>query len=162
MLDQEVLNALNKQLNQELQNAYLYLSMASYFDSINLSGFAHYFKVQAREELGHAMKIYSFIVDRGGKVELFDVPKPKSGWNSIVEAVEDFYNAEVANTKRIWSLVDLARSKGDKATEMFLKWFVDEQVEEEKNASELLAKVKMAKDSPAAILALDNMLAQRK
>ncbi|MEL9939585.1 MAG: ferritin [Ignisphaera sp.] len=162
MLSGEVLEALNRQLNQELQNAYLYLSIASYFDELSLSGFAHYFKVQAREELEHAMKIYSYIIDRGGRVELFEVPKPKSGWGSILEAIEEFYRAETENTKKIWNLVELARSKGDKATESFLKWFIDEQVEEEKNAADLLAKVKLVKDSPAALLALDNMLAQRK
>lgn len=162
MLSGEVLEALNRQLNQELQNAYLYLSIASYFDELSLSGFAHYFKVQAREELEHAMKIYNYIIDRSGRVELFDVPKPKSSWGSILEVVEEFYRAETENTKKIWSLVELARSKGDKATESFLKWFIDEQIEEEKNAADLLAKVKLVKDSPAALLALDNMLAQRK
>jgi ferritin len=162
LIDRELLEALNKQLNQELQNSYLYLSMAAYFENISLTGFAHYFKIQAKEELEHAMKIYSYILDRGEKVEFFDVPRPKSGWGSVLEAIEDFYNSEVTNTQRIWRLVDLARSKGDKATESFLKWFVDEQVEEEKNASELLAKVRMTKDSPPALLALDSVLAQRK
>jgi ferritin len=80
----------------------------------------------------------------------------------VLEAIEDFYNDEVANTQRIWRLADLARAKDDKAAESFLRWFVDEQVEEEKNASELLAKVRMVKDSPVALLALDGVLSQRK
>jgi len=80
----------------------------------------------------------------------------------VLEAIEDFYNDEVANTQRIWRLADLARAKDDKAAESFLRWFIDEQVEEEKNASELLAKVRMVKDSPAALLALDGVLSQRK
>jgi ferritin len=80
----------------------------------------------------------------------------------VLEAIEDFYNDEVANTQRIWRLVDLARAKDDKAAESFLRWFIDEQVEEEKNASELLAKVRMVKDSPVALLALDGVLSQRK
>jgi ferritin len=80
----------------------------------------------------------------------------------VLEAIEDFYNDEVANTQRIWRLADLARAKDDKAAESFLRWFIDEQVEEEKNASELLAKVGMVKDSPAALLALDGVLSQRK
>ena len=79
----------------------------------------------------------------------------------VLEAIEDFYNDEVANTQRIWRLVDLARAKDDKAAESFLRWFIDEQVEEEKNASELLAKVRMVKDSPVALLALDGVLSQR-
>jgi ferritin len=152
----------NRQMNQELRNAYLYLAMAAYFDSLSLTGFAHYFKVQAREELGHAMKFYEFMVDRGWEVELQDVPNPKTKWGSVLEATEDFLAAETENTKRIWRLVDLAREAGDKAAENFLQWFVSEQVEEEKNASELLAKVRMARDQPAALLALDRALAERK
>uniref|UniRef100_A0A7C5YWE5 Ferritin n=1 Tax=Ignisphaera aggregans TaxID=334771 RepID=A0A7C5YWE5_9CREN len=162
MLDKKVEEVLNKQLNQELQNAYLYLSMASYFMSLNLSGFAHYFLVQAKEEVEHAMKIFRYISDRGGKVELYEIPRPRSNWSSIEEAIEDFYNSEVANSKRIWELVEVVNKIGDKATESFLKWFVDEQVEEERNSQELLTKIKMVKESPPALLMLDNILGQRK
>jgi ferritin len=136
--------------------------MASYFDGLSLKGFANYFKVQAREELGHAMKFYEFIIDRGWKIEIQDIPRPKSSWGSILEVFEDFLAAEVENTKRIWRLVDLARESGDKAAESFLQWFVNEQVEEEKNANELLAMLKLTKEHPSAILALDRVLAERK
>lgn len=152
----------NRQLNQELRNAYLYLSMAAYFDNLSLPGFAHYFTVQAREELEHAMRFYRFMVDRGWRVELQDVPKPKTEWSSVQEAAEDFLNAEVENTRRIWRMVDLARQAGDKAAESFLQWFVNEQVEEEKNANELLARIKLVKDQPAGLLMLDRALAERK
>jgi ferritin len=152
----------NRQMNQELRNAYLYLAMTAYFDSLSLTGFANYFRVQAKEELGHAMRFYDFMVDRGWEVELQEVPKPKTKWSSVLEAAEDFLTAETENTKRIWRLVDLAREAGDKAAENFLQWFVSEQVEEEKNASELLAKVRMARDQPAALFALDRALAERK
>jgi ferritin len=152
----------NRQMNQELRNAYLYLAMTAYFDSLSLTGFANYFRVQAKEELGHAMRFYDFMVNRGWEVELQEVPKPKTKWSSVLEAAEDFLAAETENTKRIWRLVDLAREAGDKAAENFLQWFVSEQVEEEKNASELLAKVRMARDQPAALLALDRALAERK
>jgi ferritin len=162
MLDKKVEEVLNKQLNQELQNAYLYLSMASYFTSLNLNGFTHYFLVQAKEEVEHAMKIFRYISDRGGKVELYEIPRPRSNWSSIEEAIEDFYNSEVANSKRIWELVEIVNKIGDKATESFLKWFIDEQVEEEKNSQELLAKIKMVKESLPALLMLDNILGQRK
>ncbi|MEM0340227.1 MAG: ferritin [Acidilobaceae archaeon] len=158
----ELLSALNKQLNQELRNAYLYLSMAAYFDSISLSGFAHYFKMQAKEELEHALKIYEHVIDRGQKVELYDVILEKKNWNSVLEAIKDFYEAEVSNTQRIWRLVDLARSVGDKATETFLQWFINEQVEEEKQAMELLAKAEMIGNNIAGLLMLDRMLAERK
>ena len=160
-MDKEIESDLNKQLNQKLQNAYLYLSMAAYFSSINLSGFAHYFLVQAKEA-EHAMRIFNYINDRGGRVELYEVPKPRSEWESVEKAIEDFYSSEVANTARIWELVELSRRVGDKATESFLKWFVDEQVEEEKSAQELLARVKLVKDAPAALLMLDRILAERK
>jgi len=162
MSTKNLLAEFNRQMNQELRNAYFYLAMAAYFDSLSLTGFAHYFKVQAREELEHAMKFYEFMVDRSWEVELQDIPKPKTKWSSVLEAVEDFLAAEVENTKRIWRIVDLAREVGDKAAENFLQWFVSEQVEEEKSASELLAKVKLAKDQPAALLAIDRMLAERK
>ena len=152
----------NRQLNQELRNAYLYLSMAAYFDSLSLSGFAHFFKVQAREELGHAMKFYEFINDRGWRVELDEIPRPRESWSSVLEAAEDFLKAEQENTQRIWRIVDQARQAGDKAAENFLQWFVAEQVEEEKTASELLAKVRMVKEQPAGILQLDRVLAERK
>ena len=152
----------NRQMNQELRNAYLYLSMAAYFDSLSLNGFANYFKVQAREELEHAMKLYQFIIDRGWEVELEDIPKPKTRWSSILEAVEDFLKAEQENTQSIWRMVDHARQAGDKAAENLLQWFVSEQVEEEKIAGELLAKVKLIKDNPAGIIALDRVLAERK
>ncbi|MEM0377763.1 MAG: ferritin [Thermosphaera sp.] len=161
-MDAELLKAFNKQLNQELQNAYLYLSMAAFFDEKSLSGFSHYFKIQAKEELEHAMKFYEHIIDRGGEIELYDIPAPPKRWNSPLELVEEFYNAERRNTERIWELVDLAIKHNDKAAESFLKWFVDEQVEEEKNASELLAKIKLIGDNIAGLLQLDRVLAERK
>ncbi len=162
MLVEEVLKALNKQLNEELRNAYLYLAMAAYFDEKGLDGFAHFFKVQAREELEHAMKIYEYIIARNGRIELYDVPKPEANWKDIVGVVEEFYRAEVENTKRIWELVDVAEKHGDKATVSFLKWFIDEQVEEEQLASDLKAKIEFVANNPPGILALNRELRQRK
>ncbi len=161
MSSEKVFRALNEQLNAELRNAYLYLAMASFFAEKGLSGFSHFFRVQAREELGHAMKIYDYILDRGGRVVLSDVPAPKQSWDSILSAVSDFIRSEEENTRRIWRLVDVAREEGDKATEVFLNWFVEEQVEEEKLAQDLLAKVKLVGDNPVALLALDRELAKR-
>lgn len=161
LLSPKMEELLNRQLNQELRNAYLYLSMASYFDGLGLRGFAHYFRVQAKEELGHAMKIYEFVFDAGGRVVLYDVPKPKDGWGSVLEAVEDFYSAEVENTRRFYELVDRAREEGCKVVESFLKWFLDEQVEEVSSASDLLAKVRMVGEQRHALLVLDSKLAER-
>lgn len=162
LLSTKMEELLNKQLNQELRNAYLYLSMASYLDSLGLRGFAHYFKVQAREELGHAMKIYGFINDLGGRVVLQDIPKPKESWGSVLEIAEDFYKAEVENTWRFYELMDRAREEGNKSVESFLKWFIDEQVEEVSSASDLLAKVRMVGEQKHALLMLDSKLAERK
>ncbi|MEM2018857.1 MAG: ferritin, partial [Zestosphaera sp.] len=148
--------------NQELRNAYLYLSMSSYFDDLGLKGFAHYFRVQAREELGHAMKIYEFIYDAGGKVVLSEIPQPKTSWGAVSEAIEDFYVAEVENTKRFYELIDVAREEGNKAVETFLKWFIDEQVEEVSSANDLLTKIKMIGDHKPTLLMLDAKLAERK
>jgi len=162
LLSPRMQELLNKQLNQELRNAYLYLSMSAYFDDLGLKGFAHYFKVQAKEEVGHAMKIYEFIYDAGGKVILSEVPQPKTSWGSISEAIEDFYVAEVDNTKRFYELMDAAREEGNKVVESFLKWFIDEQVEEVSNANELLTKIKMIGEHKPTLLMLDAKLAERK
>lgn len=161
-MDKEILNALNQQLNQELQNAYLYFAMAAYFDNLGFKGFSHYFKVQAREKLEHALKIYEYINSRGARVDLYDVRLVKKNWNSIHDAMKDFYDAEKNNTQRIWNIVDLARRLGDKATEAFLQWFVNEQVEEEEQAMDLLNKIELVKDNPAGLLTLDRLLAERK
>lgn len=162
LLSPRIQELLNKQLNQELRNAYLYLSMSSYFDDLGLKGFAHYFRVQAREELGHAMKIYEFIYDAGGKVVLSEIPQPKTSWGTVSEAIEDFYVAEVENTKRFYELIYVAREEGNKAVETFLKWFIDEQVEEVSSANDLLTKIKMIGDHKPTLLMLDAKLAERK
>ncbi|MEO3992749.1 MAG: ferritin [Desulfurococcaceae archaeon TW002] len=162
LLSFRIQELLNKQLNQELRNAYLYLSMSAYFDSLGLKGFAHYFRVQAKEEIEHAMKIYEFIYDAGGKVILSEVPQPKTSWGSVSEAIEDFYVAEVENTKRFYELIDVAREENNKAVESFLKWFIDEQVEEVSSASDLLTKIKMIEDHKPSLLILDAKLAERK
>ncbi|MDI9619291.1 MAG: ferritin [Candidatus Nezhaarchaeota archaeon] len=162
LLSPKMEELLNGQLKEELKNAYLYLSMAAYFDGLGLRGFANYFKVQAKEELGHAMKMYEFIYGAGGRVSLGDLPKPKDSWSSVINAVEDFHAAEVENTKRFYRLMDESRREGNVSVESFLKWFVDEQVEEVSSAADLLAKVKMIGDHKSALLVLDYKLAERK
>jgi ferritin len=161
-MSEDVVEALNKQLNQELRNAYLYFAIASYFKSLALNGFAHFFMVQAKEEVGHALKIYEYIAKRGWTIKLYEVNLEKTTWSSVEEAVRDFYEAEKRNTQRIWELVELVKKHGDKATEAFLQWFINEQVEEEELATDLRTKVELVKGNIAALLALDNILAQRK
>ncbi len=158
----ELQEALNKQLNRELRNAYLYLAISAFFEEKGLSGFAHYFRLQAKEELGHAMRIYKFLSDRSWKIELYDIPAPSKNWEKPIDAIREFVEAEKSNTRSIWELVDIARRIGDKATEQFLQWFVEEQVEEEKSALDLYTKLEMSGDNISALLVLDQLLAQRK
>lgn len=154
--------ALNKQINAELYSAYIYLSMAAYFDSENLDGLAHWMKVQSNEEVGHAMKMYKFINGRGGRVTLEAIEKPKVEWKSPLAVFEDAYAHEQEVTSMIEALVELARKEKDFMTESMLKWFVDEQVEEEDSARAIVEQLKMIKDSKNALLMLDHHLGKRK
>ena len=161
-ISEKMNEALNDQLNKELYSAYLYLSMAAWAEANNLNGFAHWFKIQAKEELGHAMKFYSFIYERGGRVKLMEVSQPKTDWSSPVEVFEDTLEHEKYVTQRIHNLLKLARDEGDYSTEVFLHWFIDEQVEEEDQARKILETLKMIGDNKAALFAIDRELAKRK
>ncbi|MCE4627963.1 MAG: ferritin [Desulfurococcales archaeon] len=161
-LSERMNEELNKQLNRELYSAYLYLGMSAYFDSIGLKGFANWFKVQAKEELEHAMKIYNYILDRGGRITLHPVEAVPTEYPSPRAAVLRGLEAEREQTQNINRLYELAREEGDRATEVFLHWFIEEQVEEEKIFSELLQLVDMAGDKPQALLVIDARLAQRR
>jgi len=161
MISEKVLKALNEQLGKEVFSSYLYLSMASYFDAIDLPGFAKWMKVQATEELGHAKKIYEFIYDRGGRVELPAIEKPKCEWESPLKVFESAYEHERFITKSINSIVETARDDKDYATEQFLQWFVKEQVEEELQVELIVKNLKKLGDSPIAIYMLDKELGGR-
>ncbi len=160
MISDKMVQHLNAQLNAEFYSGYLYLQMAAYFDEKNLAGFAHWMKIQAKEEFSHGMKIYSYINDRGGKVLLEAVEKPRSDYASVQEIFEQTLSHEQKVTKSIDDLVELAIEERDHATRQYLDWFVKEQVEEEATAAEVLGKVKMAKDAPS-LLMLDHALSQR-
>jgi len=160
-MDKKMVEALNSQLNAEMYSAYLYLSMGTYFEDLDLSGFANWMRVQAQEEMTHAMKIHDFIIQRGDRVTLTRIEAPPTQWESPVDAFEHVYKHEQKVTGLINQLVNLALSLGDHATNNFLQWFVAEQVEEEESSSGVLKKVKMANDSLSALLMLDNELAQR-
>ena len=120
--------------------------MAGFFAEKGLSGSSHFFRVQAREELGHAMRIHDYILDRDGKVVLSDVPAPKQGWYSILSTVEEFVHSEQEDRRRVWRLVDVAREEGDKATWCLPQLVCGEQTEEENLARNLLAKVKLVEE----------------
>ena len=161
MLKETIQDALNKQINAELYSAYLYLSMSSYFESINLKGFANWMRVQAQEELGHAMRMYDYVVERGGRVILDTIEKPPSEWKSPLDAFEAVYNHETKVTGLINDLVELALKERDHATYNMLQWFVNEQVEEEASADEIVQKLKLVGDEGRALFMIDRELAQR-
>ena len=161
MLSEKMLNALNEQLNRELYSAYLYFSMAAYFEDMNLEGFANWMKAQAEEELGHVLRFYNYIYDRNGRVELKAVQEPPKEWDSPLAAFEAAYEHEKFITRHIHELAALAEEEKDYSTRAFLEWFINEQVEEEANVKKIVDKLKFAKDSPQVIFMLDQELGQR-
>ena len=161
MLKSRIQDAFNEQLNAELYSSYLYLSMSAYFDSRNLAGTANWMRIQAREELTHAMKFVDFINDRDGRVLLLQVEAPKTEWTSPLDAFEDALAHERKVTGLINDLVDLSLGEKDHASNTFLQWFVTEQVEEESTAKTIVDKLKLIGDNPVALYMLDGELGQR-
>ena len=162
MISKKMQDALNDQINAEMYSAYLYLAMNAYFQSINFNGFAQWMRIQYQEEMIHAMKIYDFIAERGGRIVLDAIDKPQGEWKSPLAAFEAAYKHEQKVTGLINGLVELAKKEKDHATDIFLQWFVTEQVEEENNASEIVAKLQMLKDSAGQMFMLDRELGKRK
>ena len=161
MIKEKIREALNQQLNAELFSSYLYLSMAAYFESINLKGFANWMRVQTQEELVHAMKFYDFIIERGGKAILSPIEGPPTEWESPLAVFEHAYKHEQKVTGLINNLVDLSNAEQDHATNNFLQWFVAEQVEEEASADEVVQKIKLMGDASGGLFMIDQELAQR-
>ena len=161
MLSKKLESELNKQLNAELYSAYLYLSMAAYYESKNLKGFANWMNVQAQEEQVHGMKIYDYINGRGGRVQLAVIEAPPVEWSSVVDVFDNVYSHEQKVTGLINNLVNIAAEEKDHATVNFLQWFVAEQVEEEASASEVLEQLKFIDGKGSGIFMLDRELKQR-
>ena len=161
MLKESVEKALNKQINAELYSAYLYQSMAAYFEDKSLSGFAQWMDLQAEEEKNHARKIYDYINERGGRVILEGIDKPESEWESNLDVFEDSLAHEEKITAMINDLVSLSAEEKDYATHSFLQWFVDEQVEEEDTVGEIVDKLKLVGDSTQGLFMMDDKLAAR-
>ncbi len=153
--------ALNEQLNAELFSAYLYLAMTAYFESRNLLGFANWMRIQAREELMHAMKFYDYINDRNGRVVLKAVGAPTKEWKSPLAAFQAAYEHEEKITELINSLMNVAIKEGDHATQIFLQWFVTEQVEELANANAVIEKLKLVENSANGLFLIDHELSAR-
>ena len=161
MINKKMEKAINEQINAELYSAYLYLSMSAYFDSITLEGFANWMRIQAQEEVAHAMKFYDYIVERGGRVTLLSIDAPQTTWSSPLSAFENVYKHEQKVTTLIHNLMDLALSEKDHASVSMLRWFVDEQVEEESSADAIVEKLKLVGDKGRGIFMLDQQLGQR-
>lgn len=153
--------AMNEQINAELYSSYLYLSMSSYFSSVNLAGMATWMRVQVQEELFHAIKMYDFVNERGGRAVMKAIAQPPADWPSALAVFANGLAHEQKVTGLINNLVDLAMAERDHATTIFLQWFVTEQVEEEANASAIVNKLRMIGNDASSLFALDQELGQR-
>ena len=161
MLSEKMQTALNAQINAEFHASYLYLAMAAYFEYENLPGFANWMHVQSDEERMHAMKFYGFVNDRNGRVLLRAIDQPKTEWAAPLEVFEAAFAHESKVTGMINNLVDLAMSERDHASNSFLQWFVDEQVEELQVVDAVIQDLKRVGDSPQGLFLLDRELGAR-
>ena len=161
MISEKLEKAFNDQINKEFYSEYLYLSMQAYFERLNLKGFVNWMTVQVQEEHAHAMGMFNYVNERGGKVELEAIAKPQIDWESPLHVFEEVLKHEEYVTSRINALMDVAEEVEDRAALSFLDWYVKEQVEEESNVGGVLATLKLIKDDAKALLMLDKDLAAR-
>ena len=161
MLSKTMQDAMNEQIKNELYSAYIYLSMSAYFETINLPGFAHWMQIQAQEEAGHAMRFYNFINERGGRVVLHAIDQPPAEFESPLDVFERTLEHEQLVTSMIHQLYALAVQEQDYASQIFLQWFVTEQVEEEDSASQVIDTLELIGDNRHALLMLDRELGSR-
>ena len=160
-MKQNILTAMNEQVTHELFSAYLYLAMSAHFESASLPGFAKWMRMQAAEEQEHALKFFDHIHNRGGKVALQAIAQPPAEFGTPKEVIEQVLEHEQKVTALIHHIYGLAVKEGDYATQVFLNWFVNEQVEEEKNATTILDTIKLIGDKSNAIFQLDHRLGKR-
>ncbi len=161
MISKAMQDAINEQINKELYSSYLYLSMAAHFENQNLAGFAKWMHVQEGEEREHAMKLYSFLVDRGGRVLLKPIAGPETEWKTSLELFKQVASHEAAVTASIHALYEVALKEKDYAAQVMLQWFINEQVEEEKNAGEIVQQLELIDVRGTAVLMLDHRLGKR-
>ncbi len=161
MITEKMEKALNGQLNAELYSAYLYMSMNAYFKAVNLDGFANWMLRQAQEELSHSMKFYDFLISRGARVELAQVDAPPTDWGSPLAVFEATLQHEQKVTGLINDLVELALEEHDHASNIFLQWFVSEQVEEEESVGGVLEQLKLMGEAKGGLFMMDRELAKR-
>lgn len=161
MISQAMQDAFNKQINEELYSAYIYASMANYFEHASLKGFAHWMRLQTEEELDHARRLVTFMNDRGGRVLLDAIQAPQAEWPSPQAAFAEAYKHECHISACINDLSTKAMNEKDHASHAFLEWFVTEQVEEESNADEIVQQLKLMDGAPGGLFMMDRELAQR-
>ena len=161
MLSKKMEDELNKQINAEFWSAYLYLSMSAYFEEKNLSGFANWMKIQYQEESSHALKLFNYVNERGGRVTLQPIVAVDTEWKDYIEVFNVTFEHEKKVSSLINNLVDIAIEEKDHATANMLQWFVSEQVEEEANADEILQQLKILNGNPHGLLMLDREFKQR-
>ena len=161
MIGKAMQDAINEQINKELYSSYLYLSMAAYFENKNLVGFAHWMRIQEGEEREHAMKFYDFLLERGGQISLKAIDVPPSTWKSDIEMFKEVAAHEAKVTASINALYELALKEKDYPAQVLLQWYINEQVEEEKNAVEIVSSLEMIERHETAVLQLDHQLSKR-
>jgi ferritin len=161
MLTEAMQNAINQQIKDELYSAYLYLSMAAYFEANSLPGFARWMRAQSQEEVAHAMKFFDFVNERGGRVELQAIEQPTAEFASPLAVFEATYEHEQKVTSLIHHLYEVALEENDYAAQVMLHWFIEEQVEEEASASEIVDTLERVGDKEQALIMLDRELGQR-
>jgi ferritin len=160
-MKQSVVDAINAQMRDELYSGYLYLAMAAHFGAENLEGFGRWMRLQAQEELQHAMRLYDYVIQAGGRVELHAIDQPPSEYGTPLSIFRQALEHEREVTSRIHALYALARSENDYPTELALQWFVTEQVQEEDNAAAAVDQLELAGDNKAALLMLDGQFGLR-
>ena len=161
MISEKMQSAFCDQINKELFSEYLYLSMKAYFLSLNLNGFATWMDVQVQEEHAHAMGMFDYVIERGGKVELLAIDKPENTWDSPLDVFKAVLKHEEYVTSRINALMDVAEEEKDRAATIFLNWYLKEQVEEESNVGGVLAQLELIGDDKSGLFALDKELGAR-
>jgi ferritin len=161
MLGKKMETAWNEQVNAELYSSYLYLSMEAYFQSLSLKGFASWMRCQVQEEVFHGMKMYDYILERGGNVSLSSIEGPQIEWDSPLAVFEATLEHEIKVTGMINNLVDIAIEEHDHASNSFLQWFVEEQVEEEASADEVVQQLKLMGDATNGLFHIDKDLGLR-
>lgn len=160
-MKEKVLECMNKQINAELFSSYLYLSMAAWANAKGYKGVANWLHIQSKEEYAHAMKLYTYIEDRNEKPLLDAIEKPACSWNNIIHLFEDVYEHELKVTDMIHNLYSVSLAEQDHASVSFLKWFIDEQVEEEANVASIIDDIKLAGETGPGMYMIDKELSLR-